>query len=219
MYIDIHVHNYYEQENVILVQNLFPEHANSMVKKRYYSIGLHPWHVKDNMWQNDCEVVSRVSTHPNIIAIGETGLDAKVDISFETQVKAFRKQLEIAEECNKPVIIHCVRAYNEILSVRKHSNQNIPWIIHWFNASKQLADDLINKNCYLSFGHTLFKEDSKAFKAFTELPLDKIFFETDDAGISIIQVYEKGASIRKIKIDKLKTQLQKNFNNCFGKLL
>jgi len=102
-----------------------------------------------------------------------------------------------------------------MLSHRKKSDQKIPWIFHWFNADIQIARELIRKNCYLSFGHMLFNEQSRAFQVFRELPPDRIFFETDDAGYSIQEVYERGSSMLNIQITDLKARIMDNFADCF----
>ena len=219
MYIDIHVHNEYKQEDVLLLLNLFPGDTDKCNDKGFYSVGLHPWYVNENSLNYQVGLVRKAASKPNFIAVGEIGLDKKVDTPIEWQIKAFTDQLAIAEELGKPVIIHCVRAYDQLLSFRKKSNRHIPWIIHWFNASKQMADDLIEKNCYLSFGHMLFNENTKAFRVFKELPVDRIFFETDDAGLSITEIYEKGSECLDISLEDLQNQIIKNFRNCFGDIL
>jgi len=151
-----------------------------------------------------------------VLAVGEAGLDKSIDTPLSVQKQAFEQQVEIAENVNKPLIIHCVRAYSEILYYRKNSNQNIPWIFHWFNSSVQTANDLIGKNCYLSFGHMLFNENSKAFKSFLSVPPENIFFETDDAGYSIVEIYNQASLLKKMPVEELKKRICTNFKNCFG---
>ncbi len=152
---------------------------------------------------------------PNVIAVGEAGLDKAIKNPWEIQLKAFTAQLSVAESNSRPMIIHCVHAYSEMLAFRKKSGLSLPWIFHWFNASGQTAAELIRKNCYLSFGHMLFNEQSKAFRVFREVPLDRVFFETDDAGVTIRDVYARAAEIRKIPEDDLKKRIMDNFGLCF----
>lgn len=215
MFIDIHVHKSYKEPETVILRNLFPENTNEIDGNGYYSVGLHPWYVKEPDIIEKIDEIARASQNENIIAIGEIGIDAKVDVSFDLQMKAFQMQLAIAEKVRKPVIIHCVRAYNELLSLRKRADNEIPWIIHWFNSGIEMANDLISKNCYLSYGISLFKEESKSFRAFKYLPLERIFFETDDVGISIIQVYEKAASILNVSVQTLQEKIKTNFESCF----
>jgi TatD DNase family protein len=216
-YIDIHTHTYYQQPNTSLVLNVFPEDLEMLHLPALFSIGLHPWYVAGSTWKDQIARVESAATHDNVIAIGETGLDKAVSIPYDIQCSAFETQLEIAESFRKPVVIHCVRSYSEMLFYRKKSNLSIPWIFHWFNSGEQMATELIGKNCYLSFGHLLFKLQSKVFQLFKNLPADRIFLETDDAGYSIQEIYIKAAMIRNMAPEALAIQIQDNFNCCFNR--
>jgi TatD DNase family protein len=218
IYIDIHTHTYYQDPETTLVLNVFPEEREKLELPCYFSIGLHPWHVQVKTWEKQVEFIRTVAGNSNVLAIGETGLDKSVHTAYATQQQAFLAQLTIAEYLGKSLIIHCVRSYSEMLAFRKKSDQSVPWIFHWFNSDQQIARELIRKNCYLSFGHMLFNEQSKAFKAFQSIPIDQVFFETDDAGYTIREVYEKAAEIRNLTVTDLKTQILINFRNCFHNL-
>jgi TatD DNase family protein len=219
MYIDIHVHNRYEDNDAVLLLNLFPGDTDRIGSPGYYSTGLHPWHVNQSSLAADIAAIHKAAAHLNVKAIGEIGLDKKIDVSYIEQLQAFEQQLAIADKFNKPVIIHCVKAYDDILSLRKKFNHSIPWIIHWFSASEQIAAELMKNNCYLSFGQMLFRENSKAYGVFKSISLKYVFFETDDTGISISQVYHKAAAIRNISPAELQEQIKTNFINCFGNIL
>jgi TatD DNase family protein len=214
-YIDIHTHTYYHDPEVTLVLNLFPDEPEKLELPALFSVGLHPWHVNELTWEKQAERVRISLDDKKVIAAGEAGLDKTVDNSYETQQLAFHAQLAAAESAKKPLIIHCVRSYSELLAFRKKSDLSLPWIFHWFNADEQIARELLRKNCYLSFGHMLFNEQSKAFRVFRTVNLQHVFLETDDAGYSIQQVYEKAAAIRNAKTTDLKTQILDNFGRCF----
>jgi TatD DNase family protein len=186
-----------------------------MEQSVYCSIGLHPWHVEEDTWEMKVSRVKSAAGNQKVLAVGEIGLDKKTDRPFETQQLAFYAQLAIAESERKPLIIHCVRTYQELLSFRKRSDTSIPWIFHWFNADRQIAEALIRKNCYLSFGHMLFRKESKAFRIFHSVPLDRVFFETDDAGYDIREVYNQAAGLRNMPLADLKSRIMDNFNQCF----
>jgi TatD DNase family protein len=213
--IDIHTHTYYQQEETTILLNVFPGEQEKLQFPCYFSVGLHPWHVREDTLYQEIEIVRSASALPSVLAIGETGLDKSVSVSMPAQQVVFQKQLEIAESVHKAVVIHCVRSYSEILSYRKKSDQSIPWIFHWFNSNEQTARELIRKNCFLSFGHMLFNEQSKACQVFKRIPVENIFLETDDAGYSIQQVYEKAALLRNINPDELKSRILDNFARCF----
>ncbi len=214
--IDIHAHNYYTCPNGILLLNVFPGEDEKLAHRCYFSAGLHPWHIRQDTFESNLLWVEQIAADERVIAVGETGLDKAIQVPWPLQVAVFEKQLVLAENFRKPLIIHCVRSYSEILAYRSKSDQKLPWIFHWFNASPEIANELIRKNCYLSFGHTLFNEKSKAFHVFKTLPTGCIFLETDDAGFTIQQIYERAAQVRGITTETLARQIKENFTTCFG---
>jgi TatD DNase family protein len=214
-YINIHSHIYLRQPEIIQLLNVFPEEQEKLQFPCYFSVGLHPWYVKEDTWKHEVEIVRLASSLPSVLAIGETGLDRTVSVPMPAQQAAFEEQLHIAENSRKAVVIHCVRSYPEILAYRKKSDLSIPWIFHWFNSNEQTARELIRKNCFLSFGHMLFNKQSKAYPVFKIIPVENIFLETDDAGYTIQQVYDQAVLIRNIHPDVLKSQILDNFARCF----
>jgi len=215
-YIDIHTHTYYKNDDVVILQNVFPTQGDQLGREAYFSIGLHPWHVENSNVEKELGWVSENSLRKDVIAIGETGLDKAITCPWEDQLNVFLKQLAIAQEIRKPLIVHCVRSYSEILEYRKKSDMTIPWIFHWFSGSPQTAEQLTRKNCYLSFGHMLFNDRSKAYSSFVSLHPSRIFFETDDAGYNIFEVYEKAAQIKKMKTEDFVNIVSSNFAQCFN---
>lgn len=216
MLIDIHRHSADKGKADIVLRNLFHSETSLVGEEKYCSVGLHPWHVNSENLKSDLKQIEESAIQKNVLAIGETGLDKKVDIDIEIQRQAFLHQIEIAKSVEKPIIIHCVKAYDELLSIRKNSNHKQPWIFHWFNAAPQTAFDLIGKGCYLSFGIMLFKEESKAYQSFWKIPLKNVFLETDDVDITITEVYEKAAQLKNISLETLQKQIESNFKACFG---
>jgi TatD DNase family protein len=218
-YIDIHTHTFYQDPEVSLVLNAFPEEDEKLQLPVNLSIGLHPWYVYENSWENQIEKIKIAANYDKVIAIGEAGLDKTKNNSFDIQQLAFIAQLNIACLLKKPLIIHCVRSYSELLAYRKKSDQSLPWIIHWFNGDVQIARELIRKNCFLSFGHMLFNEQSKAFRVFKTLSPDHVLFETDNAGYTIKEVYARASDIWNMPLNDLKKHIIENFHHCFNKHL
>jgi TatD DNase family protein len=216
MKIDIHRHARDPGSAKRVIRNLFPYQATEIEAKQYYSIGLHPWHVNAGTLESDINKIRETAKDDRVVAIGETGLDKTIKVPVELQQRAFSAQIEIAKELNKPIIIHCVRAYNEIFSLRLESKHNKPWIIHWFNASLEMGKQLISKNFYLSFGHMLFNKKSKAYSAFPDLPGDRILLETDDADCTIDEVYQQASLLVGLNMAKLEKRVETNFINCFS---
>jgi TatD DNase family protein len=197
------------------VLNVFPDEKVKLAHTVYFSVGLHPWYVHEKTWQQMIGKIKSLALEETVVAIGEAGLDKAIKNPYPLQTRIFEEQLALAESLMKPLILHCVRSYSEMLAYRKKANQSLPWIFHWFNSDEQTASELIRKNCYLSFGHMLFNEQSKAFRVFKTIPLDQVFFETDDSGFTIQQVYERAAWIRNIQVEDLKAQIASNFKTCF----
>ncbi len=215
-YIDIHTHTYYHLENTRLLLNVFPDEEEKFSHPCFFSVGLHPWNIHETSMEKKLEWVEKQSGNPAVLAIGEIGFDKMIDVSWETQSYVFERQLFIAEKLRRPVILHCVKAYNEMITYRDSTDQKIPWIFHWFNASGEIARELISRNCYLSFGHILFNENSKAYRIFSSLPVDSIFLETDDSGIAIGDIYKQAARLKQIPFSSLMKQIRQNFTHCFG---
>lgn len=214
-YIDIHTHTYAPADDTIVLLNVFPGDDAVTLNEAYKSIGEHPWHINEERWPMAKKAIEKAMNNNTVIAIGETGLDKKTNTDFKLQTKVFLEHLSIAETYRRPVVIHCVKAYSEILAIRNKSDQSIPWIFHWFNSDENMAREIIRKNGYVSFGIMLFKEESKAFRTFNKLPPDHIFLETDDAGYSIAEVYDRAAFLRNCDIKSLQKQIIGNFARCF----
>lgn len=216
MLIDIHRHAKDPGAADFCLQNLFHTQRSEITGGRYFTLGLHPWHVKEESIAEDLAMIREAAEYPQVLAIGESGLDKSNNTPLNVQMEAFEGQVKIAVEVNKPMIIHCVRAYNEVLQMKKKIRHKKPWIIHWFNASAETADQLLKKDFYLSFGHMLFNEQSKAYSAFPHIDISRIFFETDDASYSIAEVYERAVQIKGLKSSELEKQIRNNFQQCFG---
>jgi len=216
MLIDIHRHAKDTGAADLVVRNLFHSQKEEIENGRWYSIGLHPWHVNEKSMADDIQKVRETAAHSQVIAVGEAGLDKSIDTPLDIQFRAFEAQVAIAGEMNKPMIIHCVRAYNEVFTTKSKLKPAQAWIIHWFNETREMGEQLTNRNFYLSFGHMIFNDRSKAYHAFPHIPIERIFLETDDANYSISQVYEQAAQLRRTDIKTLQQQLQQNFTQCFG---
>jgi TatD DNase family protein len=154
---------------------------------------------------------------PDICAIGEAGLDKACKTSWELQMLAFQQCVAVSESTKKPLILHCVRAYSEIIALKKKWKPSQTWIFHGFDKNLPTAAMALRAGCYLSFGSALFKENSHAAESLLATPDDRLFLETDTAAISIEAVYEKAASIRGLRISTLEQMLERQLS-LFGNL-
>ena len=177
----------------------------------YFSIGIHPWDADLQVSTLDFE---KIIQHPNCLAIGECGLDKVIDVDLELQKQVFISQLDLAVKFQKPVIVHCVKAYDELIDICSSYHSKIPLIIHGFNKSLQLAKQLTDKGFYISLNHSVFKKEDIDFNV---LPIHKLFLETDNNELILIEdVYKAAAASFHIKTDDLKEKIYSNFTTLFN---
>ncbi|OGV56609.1 MAG: hypothetical protein A2017_15785 [Lentisphaerae bacterium GWF2_44_16] len=212
-FIDIHCHKDSPSVDIISVRNLFP--SEKTVAPGFYSAGLHPWYLNADTMPEDLEKIRSMVKDKRAVAVGECGLDRLTETPFTLQEDAFSAQIKIAEECGKPLIIHAVRTYSEIISAKKKMKSAIPWIIHGFNGNVQIAEQLVSNNFYLSFGPAIMDSSARLAKILSELPEELLFLETDEGHSSIQDLYRAAAKIRKTDIPRLRDVIMCNFKNCF----
>lgn len=218
-YIDIHSHNSESQPGIFRVYNLFLQDYHPDISYKIFSCGLHPWHIQHyEDIDRFPEKLEKVIDHPDMIAIGEAGLDKIIPVDMDRQVEIFTKQVEISEKYKLPVIIHCVKAFKELLQVRQETSAKQAWILHGFNSSAQMADDLINKGIFISAGLRLLKSNSKCEDVLKHIPLESLFVETDDdEDTGIKNIYNEIASCREIDPEKLRMTVMDNFKKVFNR--
>lgn len=213
MYIDIHTHHTTQQTGTVRVVSLYDD-FNRAHELTTCSAGLHPWHLDDieTRWQQLLEV----ATLPQVLAIGECGLDKVTNTDWPLQTDAFSRQIELAMQLGKPLIIHCVRAYEEVMQLLQEHRVTVPIIFHGFNKSPELAAQLIGRGYYLSFGGALIKGGQPA-ATFKTVPLSHLFLETDQSEHDIAHIYKAAAEIRQTTEEALILQLQQNFKTVFNR--
>jgi TatD DNase family protein len=149
------------------------------------------------------------------LAVGEIGLDKLSGVNLDSQIQIFTRQIELSEEFQLPVIIHCVRAWNELKLLKRSLNPTQPWIYHGFS-KKNILSEVLQEGIYVSFGHYLLN-DFKILEASLDMPLDKIFFETDDKQVEIEQIYSAFSKAKQITLQELKEIQFENFKRVFKK--
>lgn len=176
---DIHTHDKSRTDAII---NIYPH--ESLIEGAYHSVGIHPWHTTDvNI--STIEQLNTLATHPQVVAIGETGIDTLKGAPIEKQIEIFSHHVALSEQHQKPLIIHCVKAFNEIIALKKQLHPTMPWIIHGFRGKPQLASQLINQGFYISLGEHFNPQSA------TVIPTDRLLFETDESTLDINTIIEK----------------------------
>ncbi len=189
MVIDIHTHN-------------AQTHAQTID-----TVGIHPWQALSG----DLAEVERLA--PSTEAIGEIGLDFACDIPREAQITIFRAQLAIAERYEKPVVLHCVRAFEYIMKVLQDYRLKAV-IFHGFIGSTEQAQHAVKQGYYLSFGERTFRSP-KTIEAMRSTPLSHLFVETDESATPIEEIYARIAELRGVDIGTLTDATQANFDKIF----
>ena len=130
---------------------------------------------------------------------------------MDIQMKLLKQQALLSEEKRLPLILHCVKAFNELILLKKEIKPSQAWIIHGFRGKEALATDCLRHGFYLSFGEH-FQED-----ALRTVPLEKLFIETDESRTSIEAIYQSIAKVRGISLEELTESVKKNVKEVFFK--
>ncbi len=215
MYIDIHTHKEQQSSADFYLQNIRFAFEELPSEEGNYSVGLHPWDIATYVGNNLSVDLTKVVKQSKAIAIGEIGLDKNCSVDFLLQQQLFQQQLQVANNLQLPVVLHCVKAYYEMVALLKNRDIQTACIVHGFNKNLQIATFLLEADCYLSFGKALLN-NNKLQQVFQKVPLTRLFLETDDADIDIQTVYKKAADLKHISIEQLQNQLADNFNRCFN---
>lgn len=220
-FIDIHTHANRVESETIIVQNIFPgDGFAAFTGRNFYSVGLHPWHLKTPEENNEMmQMVEDALEFDHVCFVGESGLDKKITVDFEEQIRVFKAHAFIAEEFKRPLIIHCVKAYNEIFEIHGKLHPAMPWIFHGYRGNVPTTQQLAKREILFSFGKSLFNENSKSLESLKCLPMEKIFFETDEFDGNVEQIYERAANLKNVSLEMLKTEVWNNFNRIENSLI
>ncbi len=145
------------------------------------AVGIHP-HDAASMDDSALEELRRLAGNPNVVAIGETGLDFYRNLSpRETQFEAFEAQLAMAEELGLPVIIHDRDAHGpaaEILSA--HAGRLAGGVLHCFSGDAKLAAAAIDWGFYISIAGPLTYPNARDLREVVgQVPIERMVIETD----------------------------------------
>lgn len=149
----------------------------------FYSVGYHPWFDVDALDDSDFAALEQCARHPQVLAIGETGMDRLRGAPIEVQRNVFIRHLQLADSLGMPAIVHCVRTAADIINARRSARlDHVALIIHGMRGNDNVARMLIDNGCYLSYGARYNP------RALAVTPLDHLLIETDDAPVDIEQV-------------------------------
>lgn len=214
MYIDFHTHKpiYSTDSNVLEVISM---HKTVKYEGEYFTVGHHPWWTNEPLSEADLLNMEILLANKYCLGIGECGLDKLKGASKEIQEEVFYQHIILANKHNVPLIVHCVRQYDQVLNLKKKYGKT-PWVIHGFRRNQQLAKSLIDQGFMLSVSP--FERMNDSFIEMLQfLPAESYFLETDsEYSLTIMERYQLMAELKKVDLEGLKTQMKLNFDGFFG---
>ena len=204
---DIHTHNIKAGKNSIFAN------STKFDDRQPFSIGVHPWELNE-VQTDQIDIFSHVKDH-FCLAIGEIGLDRIKGPSLTLQTDRFCQQIALSEEHKLPVIIHCVRAFEELIQLKRMLKPAQPWIVHGFEKTAYL-NKLLENGFYISVGHRVLTNE-KLQGILHEIPLERLFLETDESSITIEVIYDHVAQLIHLPVNQLEKQIETNIKRVFPK--
>lgn len=178
----------------------------------FYSAGIHPWDLAEEYdAEEQLRSLRALFASQQLIAVGEAGIDKLAVAPMESQIEMFEKQVMLSEDLRLPLIIHCVKAMEELLAVKKKLHPVQPWIWHGFRGKPEQAAQLIKNDIYLSFG-VHYPE-----RTLNAVPVERLFLETDNSPVDIEYVLREAARARGVGEEKLQREIAENVQKVFFK--
>jgi TatD DNase family protein len=211
-FFNLHTHKFSDNPNILELVNQYPWEFDAAIPN--YSIGIHPWFIQEERLKNDLEMIEAKLQLNQCLALGECGIDKRIEIPMELQIQVFEKQIQLAEKYQKPLVLHLVAAFEELIAIKNRLNISVPIVIHGFSKNQQVAKQLIDNGFYISFGKYLMR-NPELESVFQSIPNDKFFLETDTMEETLEEVYTLAAKYKNITIEELKGIINSNFNTVF----
>jgi len=208
---NIHTHKMAVADNEICILNAYPQnfHAQKVdLQNVWYSCGIHPWYINDV--ESDMDLLGRIAREEDrVVAIGEAGLDKLQGPDMDIQIDVFRRQIELASQVQKPLIIHCVKAWDELIALYKEYKPDVPWIIHGYRGNAEQTKQLSRIGFKFSIGEK-FNTESMQY-----IPQDSLFCETDMSAFPISHIYTSVQEVLDVErchfVDMIEENTKKNF--------
>lgn len=184
---DIHSHNSVPSDDRVISL----DYDSDVPAEGYYSVGIHPWRTAEIDSLDDVMAsIAAKASKENVVAIGEAGLDRLCGAEMERQKEIFTAQARLAEQIGKPLVIHCVKAFDVLMALKKELKPQQPWVVHGFRGKPETARQLLDAGISLSFGEKFNPETLKIVDD------DRLYTETDESQIDIDSILAKITNIR-----------------------
>lgn len=206
MLLDIHTHHItaLPGESILNVEPARFDPAEGY----YYSVGIHPWKASEaglEEWKR----LEEAAGHPSVLAIGEAGLDKLASADRMLQKEAFVRQISLSESVRKPLVIHCVKAFNELVELKKKLRPQMPWVVHGFRNNLNIACRLMQEGIYFSLGER-YQAD-----VLQNVPLERLLAETDESTLNIRMIIGQMAAAKDLELSSLCTRIDENARKIF----
>lgn len=209
---NLHTHKFTNNPDVVELVNQYPwEFAEGIPQ---YSIGIHPWYIDEKRLESDMKTIEEKLQLPECLALGECGLDKRIEIPLVLQTEVFERQIALAEKYRKPLVLHLVAAYQELVEIRNRLNITVPVLLHGFSKNEQIAKQMLDNGFYLSFGKYLLR-NPELKHVFLSVPDDRFFLETDTIDEPLGTVYALAAEYKGITVEALQEQMRNNWKKVF----
>ena len=119
-FVNLHTHFSKNPSNTIEIINQYPQDFQEGFST--YSIGIHPWYINEERLESDLKIIEEKLLSKNCLALGECGLDKRIEIDIELQKLVFEKQIALAEKHQKPLVLHMVAAFQELIEIKNRLN-------------------------------------------------------------------------------------------------
>ncbi len=212
-YIDFHSHRPGDGSDTITIMNLMAgeDVPDDFADNTLFSAGIHPWQLTGENEQHLQTELILTAAHPHVVLIGEAGFDRLKGPATEVQYRTFLFQAAVAREMNKPMVIHCVRGWEELRRAYREVKPGRPWVIHGFRGNSRLAASLADEGFWFSLG-----SGGITAEILKVIPRERILLETDDTTGSIADVYRIFAAADGCSEEALSGLIRNNFNALFN---
>lgn len=205
------------------LEKRFPENI-------FLMMGLHPTSVSESV-EEELKHVEEELAKRKFYAVGEIGIDLYWDKSFfETQRKAFKRQIQLAKKHKLPIVIHCREAFDEVFEVlEEEKGEDLYGVFHCFTGTKAQAEQAISYNMKLGIGGVATFKNGKIDQFLNEIDLKHIVLETDSPYLApkpyrgkrnesayVVKVAEKLSDIYKVSLEEIAAQTTQNSKDVFG---
>lgn len=211
-FFNLHTHKFTNNASVFELVNQYPWEFDATIP--HFSIGIHPWYINKERFESDLKTIEEKLQIEECLALGECGLDKRIEVPMTFQIHVFEKQIALAEKYQKPLLLHLVGAIDELIEIKKRLNISVPIIIHGYSKNKQLAKQLIANGFYLSFGKYLLR-NPELKEVFQSIPNDKFFLETDTIEETLEEVYDLAALYKGCTLVEMQEMIKINWEIVF----